>query len=200
MVAANGLSSKSFVRSFAPIAARSTCAHSSVETRVERQVKARLIQRIEHLRRRRYGQAYGFQQFDLREDLLRCSVRENAPRVHNDHALGADRFGHMMGDEHHGDAHFPFRRLDGRNDLLAPVGSSMAVGSSSTMQRGRMAMTPQWPRRCFCPPEQVRRVQTVVIHPDELQCFVHASADSSEGTPRFSGAKATSSSTTLATI
>ena len=49
--------------------------------RVERQVKARLIQRIEHLRRRRYGQAYGFQQFDLREDLLRCSVRENAPRV-----------------------------------------------------------------------------------------------------------------------
>ena len=90
--------------------------------RVERQVKARLIQRIEHLRRRRYGQAYGFQQFDLREDLLRCSVRENAPRVHNDHALGADRFGHMMGDEHHGDAHFPVQALDGRNDLLAPVG------------------------------------------------------------------------------
>ena len=25
--------------------------------------------------------------------------------------------------------------------------------------------------------EQVRRVQTVVIHPDELQCLVHASAD-----------------------
>ena len=36
---------------------------------------------------------------------------------------------------------------------LRPMGSSMAVGSSSTMIFGSMAMTPAMATRCFCPPE-----------------------------------------------
>ncbi len=34
-----------------------------------------------------------------------------------------------------------------------PTGSSMAVGSSRTTQRGCMARTPAMATRCFCPPE-----------------------------------------------
>ena len=35
-----------------------------------------------------------------------------------------------------------------------PAGSSMAVGSSSTMHSGRMASTPAMATRCFWPPDR----------------------------------------------
>ena len=47
-----------------------------------------------------------------------------------------------------------FRALMVRSTSARPMGSSMAVGSSSTTHRGRMAMTPAMATRCFCPPER----------------------------------------------
>ena len=92
------------------------------------------------------------------------------------------------------------RRVTVEMTSSRPRGSSMAVGSSRTMILGRMAMTPAIATRCFCPPES--RCGAWVRYSYMPTCFKASSTRSrisALGTPRFSGAKATSSSTTLAT-
>ena len=77
----------------------------------------------------------------------------------------------------------------------------MAVDSSSTMQAGSMAMTPAMAMRCFCPPERwwgAWRVNASM--PTAFRAAATRAWISAVATPRFSGPKATSSSTTLATI
>ena len=88
-----------------------------------------------------------------------------------------------------------------RSTSARPMGSSMAVGSSSTMHRGCMAMTPAMATRCFCPPEsRWGACSRYSYMPTAFRASSTRRRISSGGTPRFSGAKATSSSTTLATI
>ena len=77
----------------------------------------------------------------------------------------------------------------------------MAVASSRTIHSGSMAMTPAMATRCFCPPDSrcgAWRVNSVM--PTAARASSTRRRISAVGTPRFSGAKATSSSTTLATI
>ena len=77
----------------------------------------------------------------------------------------------------------------------------MAVASSSTMHSGSMAMTPAMATRCFWPPDSrwgawvIKAVISTAARASSTRRRI-----SSEATPKFSGAKATSSSTTLATI
>ena len=65
-----------------------------------------------------------------------------------------------------------------------PTGSSMAVGSSSTMHLGRMAM-----HACngnsllLSAGEQMRRMLSVVIHSNRLEGLVHPLAESPPGEP-----------------
>ena len=88
-----------------------------------------------------------------------------------------------------------------RSTSARPMGSSMAVGSSRTMHRGSMAMTPAMAMRCFCPPERRWGACSRYWYmPTAFNASSTRRRISSGGTPRFSGAKATSSSTTLATI
>ena len=82
-----------------------------------------------------------------------------------------------------------------------PWGSSIAVASSSTMHSGSMAMTPAMATRCFCPPEsRCGAWRAKSLMPTAAKASSTLRRISCGGTPRFSGAKATSSSTTLATI
>ena len=77
----------------------------------------------------------------------------------------------------------------------------MAVASSSTTHSGAMAITPAMATRCFCPPESrwgAWRVNSDM--PTAAKASSTRRRISPVGIPRFSGAKATSSSTTLATI
>jgi hypothetical protein len=82
-----------------------------------------------------------------------------------------------------------------------PAGSSMAVASSRMSAAGCTASAPAIATRCFCPPE--RRCGGRARSPT---CPTVSSASRtrafsvSHGTPKFSGPKATSSSTTVATI
>lgn len=82
-----------------------------------------------------------------------------------------------------------------------PMGSSMAVASSSTMHSGFIASTPAMAMRCFCPPDSLAGVEW------RNACIPTASSAksmrlpiSSRGTPMFSGPNATSSSTMEATV
>ena len=88
-----------------------------------------------------------------------------------------------------------------RTTSARPMGSSMAVGSSSTMHLGCMAMTPAMAMRCFWPPESKWGACSRNSYmPTAFNASSTRRRISSGGTPRFSGAKATSSSTTFATI
>ena len=88
-----------------------------------------------------------------------------------------------------------------RSTSCRPEGSSMAVGSSITRISGCMASTPAMATRCFCPPE--RRCGALLRNsyiPTRFNTSSTRRRISAGETPRFSGANATSSSTTLATI
>ena len=82
-----------------------------------------------------------------------------------------------------------------------PFGSNIAVGSSSTIQSGFIASTPAMAIRCFWPPDNKCGPCSAYS-----VMFTAAKASSTRlrisalGTPKFSGPKATSSSTTAATI
>ena len=82
-----------------------------------------------------------------------------------------------------------------------PLGSSMAVGSSKTIQSGRMAIMPAMATRCFCPPESWLGACCRYSY---ISTAFRASSTRSRiscgGMPRFSGPNATSSSTIVATI
>ena len=76
----------------------------------------------------------------------------------------------------------------------------MAVGSSNTIQFGSMAMMPAMADPLFLPAGKlVRRMLPIFIHIHGFQSVIHPLRISAEGTPMFSGPKATSSSTMLAT-
>ena len=91
--------------------------------------------------------------------------------------------------------------LHTRMSAARPRGSSIAVASSSTSVRGRMASTPASASRCFWPPDRldVSRRSKPESLTSESASFTRARS-SSVGTPRFSGPNATSSSTVPATI
>ena len=97
----------------------------------------------------------------------------------------------------------PYCRFSSRTTAMTsrrPCGSSMAVGSSSTTQRGIMAITPAMATRCFCPPD--RRCGACARYsymPTALSASSTRLRISAGGTPMFSSANATSSSTTVAT-
>ena len=83
------------------------------------------------------------------------------------------------------------------------MGSSMAVGSSSTMHSGLHGDDARngHPLLLSAGEQMGRVLRGKSYIPTALQGLVHPAADLLPGgTPRFSGAKATSSSTTLATI
>ena len=76
----------------------------------------------------------------------------------------------------------------------------MAVGSSSTMHFVSMAMTPAMATRCFCPPESLWGACSRYSYMSTaLRAASTRRRISAGGTPRFSGPKATSSSTMPAT-
>ena len=81
-----------------------------------------------------------------------------------------------------------------------PLGSSIAVGSSNTIQSGSMAIIPAIAIRCFCPPESL---YGACVRYSYISTAFSArstrSRISAGGTPKFSGPNATSSSTMLAT-
>ncbi len=71
-----------------------------------------------------------------------------------------------------------------RTTSARPMGSSMAVGSSSTMHLGCMAMTPAMATRCFWPPESKWGACSRNSYmPTGLQCVVHPAADLLTGGP-----------------
>ncbi len=92
-------------------------------------------------------------------------------------------------------------RLTTRERSARPRGSSMADASSRTTTRGFIASALAMASRCFCPPESalVSRVR-VESSPTASSAASILSFISAEGTPRFSGPNATSSSMMLATI
>ena len=94
-----------------------------------------------------------------------------------------------------------FRRWTVSSTSRRPAGSSIAVASSSTMHSGSMAMTPAMAMRCFWPPDsRCGAWRANFSMPTAASASSTRRRISAVGTPRFSGPKATSSSTTLATI
>ena len=82
-----------------------------------------------------------------------------------------------------------------------PPGSSIAVGSSSTMHFGFIAITPAIATRCFWPPESLFGELSRYSHmPTAFRAFRTLSQISFVGTPIFSGPNPASSSTTEAMI
>ena len=76
----------------------------------------------------------------------------------------------------------------------------MAEASSSTSTAGFMASTPAMATRCFCPPDRACvSCRSKPESPTSSSACVTRLRSSSVGTPRFSGPKATSSSTSEAT-
>ena len=98
----------------------------------------------------------------------------------------------------------PFSRLRCRIAAAMsrrPAGSSMAVASSNTMHFGLIARMPAMATRCFWPPDSL--AAECLAYSVIPTAFRHSSTVrriSAGGIPKFSGAKATSSSTTEATI
>src|SRR5688572_31077085 len=95
----------------------------------------------------------------------------------------------------------PRRRSTTARTSCRPSGSSMAVDSSRTMHRGRIARTPAIATRCFCPPDSWCGARW------RSSCASTAASakstrlrTSARARPRFSGPNATSSSTSVATI
>ena len=77
----------------------------------------------------------------------------------------------------------------------------MEVASSRTMIFGFIAKMPAIAMRCFCPPLILNGVDFAYSSiPTALSAHCTRLTISSLGTPRFSGPKATSSSTMLATV
>ena len=88
-----------------------------------------------------------------------------------------------------------------RRTAARPRTSSAEEGSSSTSTAGSMASAPAMATRCFCPPES-RAGSACAKSPMATRPSSRLTrrAISAGATPRFSGPKATSSSTTLVTI
>ena len=77
----------------------------------------------------------------------------------------------------------------------------MAVASSSTRTSGSMASIPAMAIRCFWPPESIWGALLAYFSiPTAFNASFTRRRISSGGTPRFSGPKATSSSTMVVTI
>ena len=135
-------------------------------------------QRIEQPHRDRRGEPLFLQQADLREDLLRRTVGNDGAVGEHDHAVGADALLHMVCDEHDRDALLT-AELCRRVDHLAPSGrvehgrrlvEHDALGLHGDDARdGDALLLPAG--------EQVRRVQTKIIHTDLPEGRVHARAD-----------------------
>ena len=83
---------------------------------------------------------------------------------------------------------------------LRPRGSSIEDASSRMSTRGSMARVPASATRCFCPPESAwvswrsKPTRPTPFSASRTRCAIWA-----DSTPRFSGPKATSSSTSVAT-
>lgn len=186
-----------FFRAAATASAQSETVSASIGTSMP---WARSASSSRHRDRR--GEPLFLQQADLREDLLRRTVSNDGAVGEHDHAVGADALLHMVCDEHDRDALLT-AELCRRVDHLAPSGrvehgrrlvEHDALGLHGDDARDGDALL-------LSAGEQVRRVQAEVIHADLPEGCIHARADLlAAGTPRFSGAKATSSSTTFATI
>ncbi len=94
----------------------------------------------------------------------------------------------------------PLSSLHTRISPLRPRGSSMADASSSTSTFGCMANTPAMATRCFCPPDSANvSCFSNPTSPTSRKASRTRRASSAVSTPRFSGPKATSSSTSEAT-
>ena len=118
------------------------------------------------------------QQFDLGKDLLGRSVGEDPSVIHDDDTIRTERLGHMVGDEHNGDALFPVQPDDGVQNLL----------TASRVQHGGWLVQNDAARLhgddagngdalLLSAGEQMGRVGAVFVHSDRFQGVVHAAAD-----------------------
>ena len=84
-----------------------------------------------------------------------------------------------------------------RTTSLRPLGSSIAVGSSSMMHLGCMAITPAMETLCFCPSDSLFGENLRYLYiPTAFRLSSTRAQISSVGIPIFSGPNPTSSSTT----